>query len=521
MSSDEKEDQISEIRPIRSFTRDDIGSARVLTSITSPCGREVEVTGEVDEAMKYAIGNSGVVIDEATNKRLLRKIDLYLAPVMCFLYACQFMDKTTNSYASVMGLREDLNMVGDMYSWSGTAFYLGYLFFEFPASYLLQRYPVSKTVSVFIIIWGVLLCLHSVPQYAGFITLRTLLGMFESSVTPAFVIFTSQWYKKEEQFLRTTCWFAFNGFGVIMGGAIAHGLATSNYSIPSWKILFVVTGLMTIVMGFVVMLHIPDTPTQAWFLTEEEKVLVVERIRTNHQGFGNKHFKWKQFREALTDVTTWLFFFFAVAGNIPNGGLTNFSSILLNESFNFSRTDSLLMNMPTGAVEVVGCILLAYSATWIKHRMAIAIIATVISLMCACLLAFAEGNPTAQLAGYYLFFLYPMGMICSLSCFASNTAGHTKKVTTNAIYLIGYCVGNLIGPQTFIATQAPQYNGAKIAIVVNMVVCLILLCCIYFYYWNENKRRDARASEIDPPKMENLEFADLTDKENPFFRYSL
>ena len=44
-------------------------------------------------------------------------------------------------------------MVGDMYSWTGTSFYLGYLVFEF-ASMLLQRFPVTKTVSVFIILWG-------------------------------------------------------------------------------------------------------------------------------------------------------------------------------------------------------------------------------------------------------------------------------------------------------------------------------------------------------------------------------
>ena len=76
-----------------------------------------------------------------------------MLPVMCLLYCFQFMDKLSTSYASILGLREDLNMVGDMYSWTATAFYLGYLAFEFPASMLLQRFPVAKTVSVFIIVW--------------------------------------------------------------------------------------------------------------------------------------------------------------------------------------------------------------------------------------------------------------------------------------------------------------------------------------------------------------------------------
>ncbi len=51
-----------------------------------------------------------------------------------------------------MGVRTDLKMVGEDYSWTGNAFYLGYLFFEFPASMCLQRFPVAKTLSAFIII---------------------------------------------------------------------------------------------------------------------------------------------------------------------------------------------------------------------------------------------------------------------------------------------------------------------------------------------------------------------------------
>ncbi|ANZ73764.1 BA75_01250T0 [Komagataella pastoris] len=469
---------------------------------------------DADIAMSYA--TEGVVIDEATNRRILRKIDLCLGPLMCILYACQFMDKVSNSYASVMGLREDLNMVGDMYSWTGTSFYLGYLAFVFPASYMLQRLPVIKTVGTFIIIWGVLLCLHSVPQYAGFIALRTLLGMMESAVTPAFVIITSQWYKKEEQFLRTSCWFAFNGIGAIMGSGIAYGLAIrDNYTIHAWKLVFIITGCITIFLGFVTMLHVPDTPTQAWFLTAEEKVLVVERIRSNNQGFGNRKIKTYQIKEALTDLQTWLFVLFAISNNIPNGGLTNFSAILLSEDFGYSKTTTLLMNMPTGAVEVVGCIALAYTVRWFKHRMVIALIAQSITLMCSCLLAFA-GPKNARLAGYYTLYIFPIGMICALSCFASNTAGHTKKVTTNATYLVAYCVGNLIGPQTFITSQAPSYSGAKIAIVVNQIAGLILLAAIYYVYWRRNIAKD----KLEKVSNEHLEFADLTDKENPNFRYS-
>lgn len=521
MLSDEKNNATNEVSEVDSQMKDYEGG--VLSTIISPhTGKVVNITNDVDEAMKYT-PDEEITIDEKTNRRILRKIDLYLLPIMCLLYCFQFMDKLSNSYASILGLREDLNMTGDKYAWTGTAFYLGYLFFEFPASYLLQRFPVAKTVSVFIILWGVILCLHSVPQYPGFIALRTILGMLESSVTPAFVIFTSQWYKKEEQFLRTALWFSFNGLGAILGsGAIAYNLYMNDgsYSLPAWKLIFIITGVLTIFLGFVIMLHFPDTPATAWFLTDEEKKLVVERIRSNQQGFGNKHFKKHQFIEAVTDIKTWMFFLFALANNIPNGGITNFGSILLNEDLGYSPSKSLLMQMPTGAVEIVGCILFAMGVRYIPSRFFWAISGTVIVVVSECMLAFST-NPKVQLAGYSLYTLGPIGFICLLSIIASNVAGHTKKVTTNAIYLIGYCVGNLIGPQTFIDTQAPKYQGAKISIVVNGIVSLIVLCLIYYTYWTNNKQRDALAEDQDFENIKNHEFADLTDKENPLFRYSL
>lgn len=517
----------NKIHPVVSFTKEDIGTDHVLTTYISPDGKEVKVTGDVDQAMALALQaeQNHVEYDPVADKKLLKKIDTYLLPLLCFLYACQFMDKVTNGSAAVLGLRTDLHMQGTMYSWTGTSFYLGYLAFEFPANAILQRFPVAKATAFFIIVWGAILCLHSTPKYAGFIVLRTLLGAFESTVSPAMVIITGQWYRKEEQFFRTSIWFCFNGLGIIMGSAIAYGCAVhgDKYSMEAWKVLFIVTGLMTIAVGFMFLFHIPDDPSGAWFLTAEEKLMVVARIRTNKQGFGNKHFKKYQFIEALKDPLTWLYFFLALATNIPNGSMTNFGAILLNSDFGYSPKDALLMNMPTGAVEIVGCAGLGYLHHYVPHRMILSLASIFITLIASCLLAFPHSN-NAKLSGMYLQAVAPICMICALSCFQSNTAGHTKKVTTTAIYLIGYCVGNLIGPQTFIAAQAPSYTGGKIAIVVCYAVSLLIIGAIYWIYYKRNVQRDKKIAEMDLSEfkaIQNSEFADLTDMENPTFRYCL
>ncbi|ANB13867.1 allantoate permease [Sugiyamaella lignohabitans] len=284
-----------------------------------------------DLAMEVAFQSYGMEIDEATNRKILRKIDLYVCSLMCIVYAVQYLDKVTNSFASIMGLRTDLNITGSQYSWIGSVFYIAYLVFEFPASYSLQRFPIAKTVGAFVIAWGFVLCMTALPtNYGGFLTTRIFLGMLESAVTPAFVLLTSQWYKSEEQFTRTSFWVGCNGLGSIIGSLTAYGLAkrqeAGTLPISGWRLLFVIVGVVTIALGIIFILVIPDVPAKAWFLTEEEKLLVVERIRSNKQGFGNRKFKMDQVKEAFTDVRLYLNFLVMVLIDIPNGGMTNFQS---------------------------------------------------------------------------------------------------------------------------------------------------------------------------------------------------
>ncbi len=88
----------------------------------------------------------------------------------------------------------------------------------------------------------------------------------------------------------------------------------------------------------------------------------------------------------------------------------------------------------------------------------------------------------------------------------------------NAIVLMSFCIGNVIGPETFQAKDAPQYIPAKITIVAFMSVGILLTLLLDLLYHLENKKRD-RQGEVAMPH--NYEFMDLSDKENQNFRYCL
>ena len=222
---------------------------------------------------------------------------------------------------------------------------------------MLQRLPLGKYSSINIILWGVTLaCFAAVENFSGAVAVRFFLGVFEAAVSPGFALITSQWYTKREHAFRTGIWFSFNGWAQIFGGLVSYGIAVGvrkhGAALESWKILFLVTGLFTAFMGVLFLIFIPDNQLNARWLKGHDRILAIERIRKNEQGVGNKHFKLYQLKEALLDPLTWMFFLYAMIADIPNGGISNFFSQLI-QGFGYTEEESLLYGTPGGAVEVV------------------------------------------------------------------------------------------------------------------------------------------------------------------------
>ncbi|KAK6082123.1 AMP-binding enzyme [Seiridium cupressi] len=479
---------------------------------------------DADEAYKVfaAQGGEVIVITPEEERRLLRKIDLNLMPLLCIVYGLNYLDKTTVSYASVMGIKTDINLIGQDYSWIGSMFYFGYLVWEWPTNRLLQRLPLAKYSAFNVIMWGLTLCcMAAVKNFAGAMTVRFFLGVFESAVSPGFALFTSQWWTIREQGTRTGWWFSFNGWGQILGGFVAYGIAVGTEAHPiaikSWQLVFLVIGLFTASMGVVFLYWMPDSQLNARFLTPKERLMAVERIRMNQQGVGNKHFKMYQFKEALTDPMIWAFVFYSLVADIPNGGISNFFSQLI-VSFGYTNTQSLLLGTPGGAVEVVALVVAGHLGDRFRNRLLIStsglLIAALGMLLITCL---PESNNAGRLVGYYLTQASPTPFVALLSLISTNVAGWTKKTTVAAMYLIGYCVGNIIGPQVFQSKDQPEYRPAEITIIVCYLVCVLDVLFIYFWCRQQNKKKAAIRAAPGYQKLEGQEFLDLTDRENPEF----
>jgi MFS transporter, ACS family, allantoate permease len=191
-------------------------------------------------------------------------------------------------------------------------------------------------------------------------------------------------------------------------------------------------------------------------------------------------------------------------------------------SFGYTPTQSLLYGTPGGAVEVVALMFCGWLGDRIGNRILVSMIGLSTALIGIILIvALPLGNKGGRLAGYYLTQASPTPFVAILSLIATNVAGYTKKTTIAALYLIGYCVGNIIGPQTFRPKDKPRYVPAEISIIVCWSVCMVDLLFMYLWYRKRNAQKANIRAQPDYIKLENQEWLDLTDKENPEFVYAL
>ena len=158
-------------------------------------------TGTRDKAgqLLQQAGHSVIVTPE-DNKRILRKIDLAILPILLTVYCLQSLDKTSLAYASVFGIIDQAHLVGDQYSWLAAIVYVAQLVWQPLIAYILVRLPIGKFCATMVFCWGATLCgMSAARSFGGLMAARFILGTFEASVAPTFIAIVQMWYRRSEQ----------------------------------------------------------------------------------------------------------------------------------------------------------------------------------------------------------------------------------------------------------------------------------------------------------------------------------
>jgi len=127
--------------------------------------------------------------------------------------------------------------------------------------------------------------------------------------------------------------------------------------------------------------------------------------------------------------------------------------------FGFSPLNSLLVQMPGGAFQLGGLIFISLTSTYVKNSRVICMISMVTLSLIGMIIVYTVSNEHkyTRLAGIWLSAIFAADIPIALSLITSNVGGFTKRATVSAMLFIGYCAGNIIGPQFFYTREKPRY----------------------------------------------------------------
>ncbi|CCF41541.1 major facilitator superfamily transporter [Colletotrichum higginsianum] len=329
-------------------------------------------------------------------------------------------------------------------------------------------------------------------NFGGLLAARFFLGVFEASVAPSFVAITQMWWRRREQTLRISYWYAMNGFTNMFGSLITYGLGHISSPLKEYQIIFMFFGIITVVFSAVMFLYMPDSPVEAKFLNDHDKLIAIERLRMNQQGVMSREWRWDHLKESLLDIKTWFWFALVFSISIPSGGISTFGPLIV-KSFGFDSFQTILFNIPFGFVQLVSTVGGSWIATKI-HKKGPVIAGLCIPPIAGCVMLMVlptAGQQAARLTGYYLISVYPGITPLIYSWSAANTAGDTKRKCTSAFLFVGQSVGNVIGPLLYKPAEAPRYTRGLTSnlALYCVIVVLVAATSLYLAFLNRSHSR--------------------------------
>ena len=147
--------------------------------------------------------------------------------------------------------------------------------------------------------------------------------------------------------------------------------------------------------------------------------------------------------------------------SVSSGIITTYSATLIR-NMGYSPPNAALLNMPSVIVSIASTLIVGFSIRATSHRWAWIVVTCIPGIIGGALLSFHK-KKAALLAGIYLVNAIVATLIIIYQWTVANCAGQTKRVVASALIAGAFSVGNIIGPQTFIESEAPAYTSAYIA----------------------------------------------------------
>ncbi|KAK5058690.1 hypothetical protein LTR84_010954 [Exophiala bonariae] len=441
----------------------------------------------------------------AIEKRLVRKLDYTLVPMLWVLYLFNYLDRNNIAQARLNSFEDDLNLKGNQFNIAVSVLNVGYMLMQLPSNMLLTRTRPSLYIPVWAALWSIIsastAATHSFRQL---IAVRFLLGVAEAPFFPGAMYLLSCYYTRKELAVRTALLYSGVILATAFSGLLAAGIFSGLdgvHSMAGWQWLFILEGSGSFLVSLVAMFILPDFPgantgSAKWLLTEEERRISVNRIsrdRVSEKTIDGS--VWSGLAAAVKDIKTWIFVIM-LTGNHSAYGFNNFFPTIVKGFDLGNNTITLILTAPPYLLASVVAFAVALSSDRRKERgwhmsapMVFSCIGFIISV--------ATLNKAAR---YTAAFLYICGCFSSnalVFSWAANTLSQSpeKRACATAIINLLSQLGNIWSPYFFPKSDGPRYVMAMLLMMASTVISMLSAMLMKFLLVRANRKLKADGAE--------------------------
>ncbi|KAF1979576.1 MFS general substrate transporter [Bimuria novae-zelandiae CBS 107.79] len=451
------------------------------------------------EAVRDAASDAAQV-SEARISRLRRKVDFFIVPTVSLLYLFCFIDRTNIGNARLAGFEKDLRLKGFDYNMVLSIFYISYILFEIPATIACKWMGPGWFLPASTLGFGIVsVATAFVKTRAQACALRFLLGIFEAGIMPGVAYDLSRWYCRAELAFRLGLYMTMAPLSGAFGGLLATGILklSSFGSLHRWQMLFGIEGVVTIGISLIAFFTLTDRPQTARWLTEEEKDILLTRVKAERLATTTVLDKLdapkllRGISNPITLTTATIF----MLNNITVLGISFFLPTIVKAIYPDKTTiQQQLLTVPPYVVGGFFVLLLPSLSWYLDHRQLI-IASTGPTALIGYAIFLGTLNPSVRYGAIFLtastaFTLGPMAN-AQVSANVNSDTARSIAIGTNVMF---GNIGGLVATWTYLPWDAPRYaigNGLNLACAASWTTIAILG---YLWMKRDNRRRDERSA---------------------------
>ncbi|KAH7887035.1 major facilitator superfamily domain-containing protein [Phlebopus sp. FC_14] len=457
----------------------------------------------------------------AEERKLLRKLDTRILPIASLLYMFAYLDRSNLGNARLQGLPQDVlggDPTGLLFDWLVSVFFIPYILCQVPWTVLSKCFNPRIWIGCSAVLWGSCSTLMAAGNsFTGLLIARLGLGFFEAAFGPSVVLYLSFYYTKAEYGTRVAYWFGFAAVAGAFGGLIAHGIQHIETSVATWRLLFIIEGVPTILLGVLCIFLLPDRPESTEFLTSAERKLAVARMNRGTSSDTGAVVNYRHVVAAFVDWRVYAASVMYFGLNCALGSLSAFMPTIVS-TMGYSTALVQLLTVPPYAVAGTILLISSYTSDRLQSRGIFIFFWCTLGAIGYMILL---GTTHKQNVQYFAIFCVTSGTFAALGLilawFTHNLGSETKRAAGMPLFgAIGQC-GSILGSHLYPLTEGPAYSFLlTVSGALMFLAALFALILTISYRW-DNKRRNEQYGE--PDLDERVDTSELADKA-PGFRYT-